>query len=388
MKKNKTAEVVVIGGGVIGAAVAYYLTKAGTKVILLEKDDLASGTSSACNGFVWLGTKKAGIHLQLARASLEAMQGLVKELSYPVEYQSPGEMLLIETEEDLEAMNDFVANQRRAGVDIRVLTRKEAKEMQPALGEEAIVGASYSSLGMFVNPIDLTIGLAKGAKEMGAEILLRRKVDGIRIESGRVKAVRTEEGEIQAEWVVNAAGVYAPEIGKMLGLEIPIKPLRGQILVTEPAPPMIRIPTIESRYLFVKRSPELMKKATRAGVTCGVWQSLNGNIYLGSSKEFAGFNRGTTPEAIATEAQKSIRFYPGLSRLHVIRIYAGLRPYTSDGIPILGPVEGIERFVMATGHGGDGIALSPITGRLISEFIVNGKTSIPMHELALSRFYS
>jgi sarcosine oxidase subunit beta len=113
---------------------------------------------------------------------------------------------------------------------------------------------------------------------------------------------------------------------------------------------------------------------------------VRGNIYLGSSKEFVGYDRGITQEAMATIAQKTITFYPGLAGLQVIRAYAGLRPYTEDGLPILGRVEGVEGFILATGHGGDGVALSPITGKLISELIVTGKPSIPIEKLGLSRF--
>ena len=158
MKNNHKPAVVVIGGGVIGAAVTYYLSKAGIPVVLVERDDLASGTSGACSAFIWLGTKKPGIHLTLARSSLELMQDLVNDLDHEIENQLCGEMLLIETEGDLQFMKDFVARQRQGGVDIRLLTRSEAKEMQPALAEERIVGATYSPLGMLVNSIEFVLG--------------------------------------------------------------------------------------------------------------------------------------------------------------------------------------------------------------------------------------
>jgi len=388
MKKSNHTGAIIIGGGVIGAASAYYLSKAGVPVVLVEKEDVASQTSGACNGYIWLGTKKAGFHLKLGKASLELMKVLMEEMGDEVEHDLSGEMLLIETEDDLEGMQEFVTKQREAGVDIRILTRYETKEMQPAVAEERIVGATYSPLGMQVNPIDLVLGYMRRATKMGADIRLRTCVIGIRVESGRAIGVETDQGDIYAPWVVNSGGIFAPEIGRMLGIEIPISPLRGQLLVTEPVPPLIRIPTIESKYLLLKRNPDLLKRTTRSGVTCGIWQSENGNIYLGSSKEFVGYNRGNTFEAMATSAQKAIHFYPQLSPFHIIRAYAGLRPYVEDGIPIVGPVNGIGGFLMAAGHGGDGIALSPITGKLISEFIVNGKTSIPMDELALSRFHS
>lgn len=386
MKKMNSPEVVVIGGGVIGSAVTYYLSKAGVTVALLEKDDLVSGTSGACNGFVWLGTKKPGLHLRLARESLEMFRGLIEELSRDVEYHSTGEMLIIETEQELNIMQDFVAGQRSAGVDIRLLTSGEAKEMQPALAETKIVGATYSPLGMLIHPMNLTLGLIEDAEKMGAHISLLTQVENITIGSGRVRSVRTNREEIKAKFVVNAAGISAPVIGRMVGLEVPITPLKGQLMVTESVPPLIRVPTIESRYLAVKRNPELLKKTTRSGVTFSTWQDADGKVYLGSSKEFVGDNRKTTIDAMTTLAKKAINFYPGLSNLHVIRAYAGLRPYTSDGLPIVGKVQGLEGFIMAAGHGGDGVSLAPITGKLVYDLIVHGEPSIPIEELALSRF--
>ena len=120
MKKNNNPDVVIIGGGVIGASVAYYLSKEDLSIVLLEKDRLASGSSGACSGKVWLGTKKAGLHLRLALASLELLKGLLQEMSYTVECDEGGEMLLIEKEQDLQFMEDFVENQTQAGVDIRI----------------------------------------------------------------------------------------------------------------------------------------------------------------------------------------------------------------------------------------------------------------------------
>jgi glycine/D-amino acid oxidase-like deaminating enzyme len=386
MKRKSEPSVVVIGGGVIGCAVAYYLSQAGAPVVLVERGDLASGTSGACNGYVWLGTKRAGIHLQLARASLALMHELMEIVGPEVDHNVAGEMLLIETDEDIRGMREFVSRQSEAGVDIRLLSPDEAKKLQPSLAAGSIVGATYSPLGMLVNPIELVLSLARLAAKNGTDIRLRTRVQGIRVESGRVKAVQTDRGDIAAAWVVNGAGVYAPEIGRMVGLEIPITPLRGQILVTEAVPPLLPIPTIEARYLLVKKNPDLFQRATRGGVTCGIWQSAHGNVYLGSSKEFVGYDRGTTMEAMATSAQKTLRFYPTLSNLHIIRTYAGLRPYVSDGIPILGPVSGVEGFLMAAGHGGDGVALAPITGKLISEIVLSGKPSMSFDKVTLSRF--
>ena len=386
MKKNNNPDVVIIGGGVIGASVAYYLSKEDLSIVLLEKDRLASGSSGACSGKVWLGTKKAGLHLRLALASLELLKGLLQEMSYTVECDEGGEMLLIEKEQDLQFMEDFVENQTQAGVDIRILNKDETLDMQPALARNSVVGATYSPLGITIDPMDLLFGLMEEAKRLGADIRRNTTVEEIGISSSIVKSVRTNQGEIHTKCIVNAAGVGAPQIGKMLGLEIPIVPLRGQILITEAVEPLVRVATTEGKYLIVKRDPEMLEKTTSSGVTLGISQTPRGNIHIGASKEFVGHNTETLPEAMAVLAQRAITFFPELSGVNVIRSFAGLRPYTPDGVPILGRVQGIEGFIMAAGHGGDGVALAPITGKLIAEIITKGEPSICIDKLSLARF--
>jgi len=386
MKKNNNPDVVIIGGGLIGASVAYYLSKEGLSVVLLEKNRLASGSSGACSGKVWLGTKKEGLHLRLALMSLKLLKGLLQEMSYTVECDRGGEMLLIEKEQDLQFMENFVENQTQAGVDICILTKEETLEMQPALAPNSIVDATFSPLWITINPMDLLFGMMEEAKKLGADIRRDTTVAEIGVSSSCVKSVRTNQGEIYTGCIVNAAGVHAPQIGKMLGLEIPIVPLRGQILITEAVEPLVRVATTEGRYLIVKRDPEMLEKTTTLGITLGISQTPRGNIHIGASKEFVGYNTETIPEAMAVLAQRAIAFFPKLSGVNVIRSFAGLRPYTPDGVPILGRVQGIEGFLMAAGHGGDGVALAPITGKLVAEIITKREPSISIDKFTLDRF--
>jgi sarcosine oxidase subunit beta len=198
----------------------------------------------------------------------------------------------------------------------------------------------------------------------------------------------TNRGAIAADFVVNAAGLGAVPLARLAGVELPITPLRGQVVVTEPAEPLIRIPSLEFGYLAAKRSPELLKRTTRAGVTCSISQSVNGNIYIGSSKEFAGFDARISLEATNEIARKAVTLYPVLSDLRAIRCYAGLRPSTADWLPIVGPVPGIEGLILAAGHGGDGIALAAVTGKLVAEIVTTGRPGICIDELSVSRFAS
>ena len=201
--------------------------------------------------------------------------------------------------------------------------------------------------------------------------------------ASRDAAVTTPQGLIGTETVVNAAGIYAPEIGKMVGLDIPITPRRGQLLVTEALPAFLTRCLLSAGYIAAKYDPGLTEGETW-GIS--VEQTGNGNVLLGSTREFVGFDKRTTPDAVKRIASETTRIIPRLKDAHVIRAFAGLRPYTSDGLPILGKVSSLEGFVMAAGHEGDGIALSPITGQVIAELIVDGKPSIPLDPFSLERF--
>jgi sarcosine oxidase subunit beta len=171
----------------------------------------------------------------------------------------------------------------------------------------------------------------------------------------------------------------------MVGITVPIRPRRGQLLVTAATKPMIKGCFISARYIAAKHNPDLAKGK---GEGIAIEQTESGNLLLGSTREFVGFDRRTTVEGLRGIARRTMAVLPGLSALNVIRSFAGLRPYTPDGLPILGPVEGVEGFIMAAGHEGDGIALSPITGELMAQFIAEGRTEIPLEPFRLERFVS
>jgi len=382
--KSSMTDVVVIGGGVIGTSVAYYLARRGVRATLLERGDMASGSSGACDGLVLLQSKRPGIHLRLAMESRTLFDRLMEELPVPIEYRRGGGMVVIETEEEFRAMERYVQEQRETGLEVALLDIAAARRMEPGLSESP-VGAAYSPLDGQVNPIALTHGFALGARALGARVRTHTEVKGIRLEGGRVTGVETDQGRFSAEVVVNAGGVYAPRLGEMVGITIPIQPRRGQLLVTGATRPMIKGCFISARYIAAKHNPELAKGK---GEGIAIEQTESGNLLLGSTREFVGFDRRTTVEGLRGIARRTVAVLPGLSDLNVIRSFAGLRPYTPDGLPILGPVKGVDGFIMAAGHEGDGIALSPITGELIAQFIAEGRTEFPLDPFRLERFAS
>lgn len=382
-------DVIVVGGGVIGASVAYQLAKRGRKVILVEKGDFASGASGSCDTSIFLQSKNAGIHLQLALASAEIFKGLREELGHDIEYHVKGGMILIETAEELKVMEGFVARQKQTGLEVDIIDRREASKLQRGLAEH-LVGSTYSSRDGDVNPIELTLGFAKAARKLGAEICLHREVTGVIMAGGRVEGVETTQGRLLAPVVVNAAGAWAPLIGKMAGLELPIKPRRGQIMITEPVAPYIAQQILSASYIVAKYNADKLKdsksRALQLGVGLSLSQTEKGNIFIGGTREFVGYDTANTHEAIGTVLKNALRLVPGLGSIHIIRTMGGLRPFTPDGLPLIGFVHGLEGYFMAAGHEGDGIALAPVTGKIVADLIVDGKTFTDVSALNPNRF--
>jgi len=378
----QTADVLIIGAGVIGASIAFHLTRHGIKPLLVEKSDPAAGSSGACDGLVFLQSKKPGLHLKLALESRKRFDRLVDQLGSGIEFRNPGGMCLIESEAELAAMRIFVEEQRTSGLDVELIDGDEARRREPCLSRK-VIAATFSAMDSQVNPYALTFSFLRAAESAGARILRGEEVKGIEVVSGKVTGVFASNRRISSPVVVNAAGALAAEVGRLAGLEIPITPRRGQIIVTKAVPPLLRHCLISAQYVAAKFKPET---AATGGMGFSLEQTDSGNILIGSTREFVGFDRRTTFDGVRTIASRIVPVIPALKHVPVIRTFGGLRPYTPDGLPILGKVAGLEGFIMAAGHEGDGIALSAITGELIADLIATGRTQFPLDAFRLERF--
>jgi sarcosine oxidase subunit beta len=366
------AEVVVIGGGIIGASIAYFSAKQGCKVTVLERQSLSSGASGACDGTLFLQTKNPGPHLELAMRSLALYRALKDELDLDIEYAPMGGMCLIEDEAQAELMRHTLELQHSSGLAVELLNIREARKLEPLLGEH-LWGATYCAADAQVNPLLVTRAFSRAAARLGASVRLGVQVTDFVWENGRVRGVQTDQGPVYSDFVVNAAAVWAPALTAKYGYEPPIIPRRGQILVTEQLPPgTIRHLLLCACYLTAKHHPELLnmkERQHRLGVGLIVEQTASGGLLLGSTREFVGFDRQTTLAGMEAVAAHICQDMPALRRVNVIRAFAGLRPRTPDGMPILGPVENLPGLLMAAGHEGDGIALAPITGQIIADHL-------------------
>ncbi len=378
----QNADVVIAGGGVIGSAIAYFLSRYGVKVVLLEKEEIGSGSSGACDGAVLMQSKKPGIHLKMAMESHKLLEELQGQLPVSFEFEKNGGLIVFETEEERLFMEQHVKGQRVAGLNVELLDGKQLRTISPYLSPH-LLGATYSSSEGKINPMALTLGFIRGAMQLGADILTSTTLLDIKTNGDKITSVQTDRGEIETHTVVNAVGAYAPQIGKMLNIDIPIKPKRGQILVTESRPGLLKPCLLTASYIAAKYNSSSKNKN---GGGLSMDQTHNGNILLGSTRELVGYDKRNSADALRQISSRAIRVLPPLKDMMLIRAFAGLRPYTPDGLPILGKVEKMKGFIMAAGHEGDGIALSAITGKLISELITNGKAAVSLDKFNLNRF--
>jgi len=360
--KLSTADVVVIGGGLIGTASAYYLAKMGLSVELVERNGIASGTSSACADVLAHHTKAPGPKLLLATESIRMYHGLSQELDCDLEFRNDGSMVAALTEQEAEYLQGLVSKLQAAGVPAELLDSQTAREMQPALTPK-LVAASYCPLDCHLNPLRVSSGFARSAARLGARVRAGTEVTGVDIQGGRVVGVATSRGRIDSPMVVDAAGVWSPTIARMAGLELSVLPRKGQILVTEAVPPMVRGRVITARYLMGKHA----QGDYAAGVSTG--QALRGNFIIGSTREFAGFDTGHSFRGVSDLMKLTAELLPPLAGVRLLRSFAGLRPATPEGLPVIRKYPGAEGFVVASGHEGDGICLAPVTGRIVADIV-------------------
>ena len=375
-------KIVIIGGGIIGSSIAYHLAKQYANVTLIEKSDLASGSSGACDGLVFMQSKKPGIHLFLAMESLKRFETLQKELPRDIEFKKSGGMVIIETDTEYRAMEKFTREQQAIGLDVRLLDNPQALEKEPFLSP-TITGSTFSPLDAKVNPIKLTLGFALAAQKNHTRIITHAEVLGILTKNNRVTGVATTRGNFDADIVVNSAGSMAGTVSDMVGVSTPVQPRRGQIVVTHAEKPVLTHCLISAKYIAAKYDPLL---ADVAGQGISLEQTDNGNLLLGSTREFVGFNKENTLSGIRKIIRQTAAALPVLENFQIIRAFAGLRPYTPDGLPILGPVRSPDGFFIAAGHEGDGIALSPVTGDLMAHMLLGKKTHIPLDAFSPDRF--
>jgi len=377
------ADAVVIGGGIVGAACAYYLCAAGLSVHLVERSFPASGTSRACDGLILTWDKAPGAELALGQASAALWAGLAETLDFDFEYARAGTILLAENEPALAAGRARAEAMQAAGVRAQALDSAGLRSLEPNLAADLAGGAFFPDDAQ-VDARRATLALLAAAQQRGLTLHPQAEVSAIRRANGgegRVSGVVTTAGEISTETVVCAAGVWSNEVARLAGLELPIRPRKGHILVTARLPGLIHHPMLEGGYVTtVQSAAEDLQVALVAEMTAG------GTLLLGSSRQFAGFDRSVSLAVLQAIAARAARFLPALARVGVMRSYAGLRPWSPDHLPLIGPVVAVPGLYLAAGHEGAGIGLAPVTGQLIAGWVAGGDLPPVADEVRPDRF--
>jgi D-hydroxyproline dehydrogenase subunit beta len=376
-------DVVIIGGGIIGCACAYYLTLKGLRVRLLERGPLGSGASRAGMSHVVTWEEPAA-HLELARASQKLYEILAEELSPAIEYRRTGSLAVVEAPEGLPAMAEMITRLQLWGLECQLLNAQDLRRIEPNLNPDLAGGAYFPGDGM-VNPLLTTAALARAAAARGAVISTHTAVSGFEYTPGEngLQTVLTPTERIPTGSVVIAAGAWTAQLTQLIGTKLPIEPRKGTLVVTAPLPnKALRCKIILSAGYM----DSVHGSGTGVAVAANIQQVSNGNLLLGSSRQFAGFDVQVDPRVVSEIIRRCIRFYPALSGITALRTWAGLRPYTSDLLPVIGPLPAVSNVFIAAGHEGIGITEGPITGRLISQMLTGETPDMPVDRFSPARF--
>jgi sarcosine oxidase subunit beta len=386
----KIYDVIVIGGGVQGTSCAYQLAKRGYKAALIERDDIACGTASHTDGAALISDKAPGIDVLQGYYGVKMYHALRHELSYDIEFENCGFMYVCETDQEMASAEDYAAKVRAQGFSMQVIDAKEMCEREKYLAKD-LKGGLWTEADGLVNPYKVAFAFAHDAKKLGVDIYTHAEVTGIKLDAHRtVQGVITGSDEFVSPNVVNACGVWAPAIGKMVGLDIPIEPRKGILLVTEKAETIAHTEILEFGYWLAKFFADFKRPVSplveKYNVCLNIETTMSGNTLIGGCRLFRGYDIKSEYEIMQAIAERALRFFPVLKDMNCIRSYGGLRPFCLDHLPIVSGVDEVPGFYIAAGHEGDGIALAPITGLLIAQIISGESTEFDARELAWARF--
>jgi glycine/D-amino acid oxidase-like deaminating enzyme len=376
-----SADVIVIGAGMVGAACALFAARAGLSVTVLDRGAVGGGTTGAGEGNLLVSDKAPGPELDLALRSQQLWRALAAEddgrFGARFEFEAKGGLVVAAAEADFAALGDFAATQRAAGVAAERVAAAELKTFEPHLADGFAGGFHYPDDAQ-VMP---TLAAARLLKASGARVLLGRAATGLLVSRGAVRGVRTPLGELSSAFVVNAAGFAAGAVAEMAGLPLPVQPRRGFILVTEPLPPLIRHKVYSAAYVSDVASDDAALQSS--GVVEG---TAAGPVLIGATRERVGLDRTPSYPALGRLASQAAELFPFLASARIQRYYTGFRPYLPDHLPAIGPDPEIAGLYHACGHEGAGIGLAPATGELVADLMTGTDPRVVPAPFAPGRF--
>ncbi|WP_406740464.1 NAD(P)/FAD-dependent oxidoreductase [Streptomyces atratus] len=374
-------DVVIVGAGMVGAACAYYTSRSGLSVAVVDRGPVAGGTTGAGEGNLLVSDKVPGPELELALLSASLWQQLSEELPEGIEYELKGGVVVAASEDSLATLSATAAGQREEGVEAHHLTPDRLRELEPHLAPHLAGGCHYPQDAQ-VQPALAAAELLRAATSAGALVRPGEEVVGIlRSREGAVCGVRTTRGELRAPVVVNAAGTWGGDLAALAGVNLPVLPRRGFVLVTEPLPRLIRHKVYAAEYVADVSSGSAALQTSPV-----VEGTPSGPVLIGASRERVGFDRTLSVPVVARLAARAADLFPVLADVRVLRAYHGFRPYLPDHLPAIGPDPRAPGLFHACGHEGAGIGLAPATGLLIAEAIRGKRPVLDLAPFAPDRF--
>lgn len=372
MSVQKSAEAVIIGGGVMGASIAYHLALRGIKdIVLLERDDFfGQGATGRCAGGVRYQFATE-VNIKLSLVSLPMLERFESEIGWAVDYVKCGYLFLLTRQEDLTTFKNNVDLQHRLGVQTEWLEGDEIRHRLPMMKLDDVLAGTINPRDGIIDPNGAVMGYINAAQKMGANAITGVEVTGLRVQSGRIVGVGTTAGEISTPLVVNAAGPWSGQVAKMAGIEIPLKPIRRQWFTTTP------LPEIPGDFPFViDFARSLYFHREGQGLLIG----------MSNPDQPPGFDQSVDPQWELINVDAASKRLPMLEQAGLASRLAGLYEVTPDAHPIYGktPVDG---FFICSGFSGHGLMHGPVSGMIMAEIIVDGESKIvDVSMLDLKRF--
>ncbi|MFB3883588.1 MAG: NAD(P)/FAD-dependent oxidoreductase [Thermodesulfobacteriota bacterium] len=368
---EKTADVVIIGGGIIGVSIAYHLAlKRAGKILLLEKGQLGEGSTSRCVGGIRTQFSTE-INILFSLESIKTFERFEEEFGINPEFKRIGYLFLATIELEMEVFRRNVELQRKFGIPVEFLSSDEIRARWPYLRVDDILGGTFCPLDGYAGPSEVLYGFVRGAKRAGAKIYEGTEVVGISLSKGKIQGVKTESEEISAPVVINAGGPFASSIGEMAGVKIPVKPLRRQVFITAP--------------FHITDQPIPLTIDFHRG-----WyfrKEVDGFLLSGPLDREPSFNLNVDYKAMAEASENAMNRVPALEKARIARGWAGLYEISPDNHAILGRVLEAEGFILANGFSGHGFQHSPAAGKVVAELVTEGRAkTIDIRPLSVERF--
>lgn len=367
---EKTADIVIVGGGIIGASIAFHLAGKGAKgVALLEKGMLGEGSTAKCVGGI-RAQFSTEINIRFSLESFKTWDHFQELTGVDLEFRRVGYLFLATTEKEWTIFQANAHLQRTFGIPVEILSPQEIKYRWPYLKVDDLQGGTFCPWDGYAGPYEALSGFIKGAREGGVKIYEGTEVQQILQEGGKIVGVETSRGKIAAPIVVNAAGPYAERIGKMAGVEVPVKPYRRQIFFTVPFPwisdPIPLVIDFHRGWYFRREG--------------------QGLLLSGPKDDFPSFNVNVDYDAMAEVAENSLYRAPILEKAEINRGWAGSYEISPDNHAILGETPGLKGLFLANGFSGHGFQHSPAVGQVMAALILGEKPSIDISCLSVERF--